>query len=257
MTVVSEVEFRRLRADELRARATRDAVAIVPFAALEQHGPHLPVEVDSLLGGEVALRTARRMTARGTPAVVLPVVWTGISEHHMEFGGTITVDLATFAAVAEGICRSLVRHGFRRLVLLNGHGGNDSALRCITDDLTPKLGVPIIQTTYWHPTAPEIARVLETQSNVLHACEAETSMTMALRPELVARERIPAASQSMDDFATGPYRWRTLQAVSASGVIGNPAAATPEKGERLLEAISARLADLLCDADLWAAPWKG
>ena len=59
----------------------------------------------------------------------------------MSFGGTITLDLATFTALAEGICRSLVRHGFRRIVLLNGHGGNENALRCITDDLTPKLGV--------------------------------------------------------------------------------------------------------------------
>jgi hypothetical protein len=148
----TEVEFRRLRADELRARASADAVAIVPFGAIEQHGPHLPVEVDSLLGHDVALRTARKMAARAEPVVVLPMVWTGVSEHHMSFGGTITLDLATYAALAEGICRSLVRHGFRRLVLLNGHGGNDNALRCIADDLTPKLGVPIIQFTYWHPT---------------------------------------------------------------------------------------------------------
>jgi len=253
MTTAPEVEFRRLRADELRARAAADAVAIVPFGAIEQHGPHLPVEVDSLLGNEVALRTARKMAGRGEPVVVLPMVWTGVSEHHMSFGGTITLDLATYAALVEGICRSLVRHGFRRLVLLNGHGGNDNALRCITDELTPKLGVPIIQMTYWHPTSTEIGALLETQTALLHACEAETAMTMALRPELVAREKIPAASQAMDYVQPGPYRWRTLEAVSSSGVIGNPAAATPEKGELLLEAISTKLSDILCNAELWAA----
>ena len=256
MTVEPEVEFRRLRADELRARAAADAVAIIPFGSLEQHGPHLPVEVDSLLGGEVALRTGRKLAARGTPAVVLPVVWTGISEHHMDFGGTITLDLATYAALAEGICRSLVRHGFRRLVLLNGHGGNDNALRCITDDLTPKLGVPIIQFTYWHPTADLIAAELTSQTALLHACEAETAMTMALRPELVAHTRIPAASQAMEYVQPGPYRWRSLASVSASGVIGNPAAATPATGERLLDAISTRLADLLGNGELWATPWR-
>ena len=256
MTVQHEVEFRRLRADEVRGRAAANAVAIIPFGSLEQHGPHLPVEVDSLLGNEVALRTARKMAARGEPVVLLPAVWTGVSEHHMEFGGTITLDLATYAALAEGICRSLVRHGFKRLVLLNGHGGNDNALRCITDELTPKLGVPVIQFTYWHPTADLIAAELDTQTALLHACEAETAMTMALRPELVARERIPAASQAMEYVQPGPYRWRSLGAVSATGVIGNPAAATPEKGERLLDAISTRLADLLCNADLWAAPWR-
>ncbi len=252
----TEVEFRRLRADELRARAAADAVAIVPFGAIEQHGPHLPVEVDSLLGNEVALRTARKMAARAQPVVVLPMVWTGVSEHHMSFGGTITLDLATYSALAEGICRSLVRHGFRRLVLLNGHGGNDNALRCIADDLTPKLGVPILQFTYWHPTAAEIASVLETQTQLLHACEAETAMTMALRPELVARDRIPPASQAMEYVQPGPYRWRALGAVSSTGVIGNPAAATPDKGERLLEAISTKLSDILCNSELWAAPWQ-
>jgi creatinine amidohydrolase len=256
MPTVTEVEFRRLRADELRARAAGGAVAIVPFGAIEQHGPHVPVEVDSLLGNEIAIRTARKMAARGEPVVVLPMVWTGVSEHHMSFGGTITLDFSAYAALVEGICRSLVRHGFKRLVLLNGHGGNDNALRCLTDDLTPKLGVPIIQMTYWHPTGAEIAAVLETQTALLHACEAETSMTMALRPELVARDRIPAASQAMDYVQPGPYRWRTLEAVSGTGVIGNPAAATPEKGERLLEAISTKLSDILCNKDMWATPWR-
>jgi creatinine amidohydrolase len=252
MTSATEVEFRRLRADQLRAQAAADAVAIIPFGAIEQHGPHLPVEVDSLLGGEVALRTARKMAARGAPVVVLPVVWMGISEHHMSFGGTITLDLATYAALAEGICRSLVRHGFRRLVLLNGHGGNENALRCITDDLTPKLGVKIIEFTYWNAAAEAVAANLDTQTALLHACEAETAMTMALRPDLVAHDRIPPAGQAMEYVAPGPYRWRPLGAVSSSGVIGNPAAATADKGERLLEAIAARLADLLCNAELWA-----
>ncbi len=256
MSADTEVEFRRLRADQLRARAAANAVAIIPFGSLEQHGPHLPVEVDSLLGGEVALRSARKMAARGEPVVLLPTVWTGVSEHHMEFGGTITLDLATYTALAEGICRSLVRHGFKRLVLLNGHGGNDNALRCITDELTPKLGVPIIQFTYWHAAAEAIAAELETQTALLHACEAETAMTMALRPDLVAKDRIPAASQAMEYVQPGPYRWRTLAAVSGSGVIGNPAAASAAKGERLLEVISTRIADLLCNADMWAAPWR-
>jgi creatinine amidohydrolase len=254
--MIDEVEFRRLRADQLRDRAAADAVAIVPFGAIEQHGPHLPVEVDSLLGHEVALRTARKMAARGEPVVLLPMVWTGVSEHHMSFGGTITLDLPSYAALVENICRSLVRHGFRRLVLLNGHGGNDNALRSLTDELTPKLGVPIIQFTYWGPTRPEIASVLETQSALLHACEAETAMTMFLRPELVARDRIPQQSQAMDYVQPGPYRWRTLGAVSSSGVIGNPAAATPEKGERLLDVISTRLSDILCNRELWATPWR-
>jgi creatinine amidohydrolase len=255
-----EVEWRRLRADQLRALAARDAMVIVPVAALEQHGPHLPVEVDSVLGEQVALRTARKITAKGEPVTVLPVLWTGISEHHMSFGGTITLDLPTYAAVIEGICKSLLRHGFRRIVLLNAHGGNENGLRCIIDELTPRLRAPIVQFTYWYAAARPIAGILETQSALLHACEAETSMMMASRPDLVARDRIPLAKANTtpdvsDVVGEGVYSWRTIGARSSSGVIGNPEAASAEKGERLYEAISDTLCEKLCNPELWQLPW--
>src|SRR5574337_597779 len=108
----TEIEWRRLRADQLRERAGQDAIVILPVASLEQHGPHLPVEVDSLLGETVAQRAAHKMAARGQQALVLPVLWTGLSEHHMSFGGTVTLGLSAFYAVIEDVCRSLVRHGF-------------------------------------------------------------------------------------------------------------------------------------------------
>jgi creatinine amidohydrolase len=205
-----EIEWRNLRADQLRERT--GAMVIVPVAALEQHGPHLPVEVDTRLAETIALRTARKITARGDDALVLPVVWTGLSEHHMSFGGTITLDLPAFGAIIESICRSLLRHGFRRIVLLNAHGGNENALRTLTDELTPKLQVPIVQFTYWHAAAPAIAEILEAQTALMHACEAETSMMMAARPDLVATDRIPLAkanqtpNQNRACIAGGPLR---------------------------------------------------
>jgi creatinine amidohydrolase len=256
-----EVEWRKLRADQLREQAQQDAIIILPVAALEQHGPHLPVEVDSLLGEHVALRTARKAVANGTPTLVLPVLWTGISEHHMSFGGTVTLDFAAFNALVEGVVRSVLRHGFRRIVLLNAHGGNENALRTITDDLTPRLGVPIVQFTYWYAAAVAIAKILDTQGGLQHACEAETSMMMAVRPELVATDRIPLAkSNSTPDVGDvaggGVYRWRTIGSRSGSGVIGNPEAASAEKGERLFEAISDALAKKLCNAELWQLPWQ-
>lgn len=258
---MAEVEWRRLRADQLREQARQDAIVVLPVAALEQHGPHLPVEVDSLLGEVVALRTARKATAMGTPTLVLPVLWTGLSEHHMSFGGTVTLDFAAFSALVEGVVRSVLRHGFRRIVLLNAHGGNENALRTITDDLTPKLGVPIVQFTYWYAAAVAIAKILETQGGLQHACEAETSMMLAVRPELVAIDRIPLAKSNAtpsvsDVVGGGVYRWRTIGSRSASGVIGNPEAASAEKGERLFEAISDALAKKLCNAELWQLPWQ-
>jgi creatinine amidohydrolase len=251
-----ETEWRKLRADQLRDLSKRDAIVILPVASLEQHGPHLPVEVDSMLGETVAARTAAKIAARGQAVVVLPVLWTGLSEHHMSFGGTITLDNAAFAAVVEGVVRSALRHGFRKIVLLNAHGGNENALRSITDDLTPKLGVPIVQLTYWYAAAVAIAKILETQGGLSHACEAETSMMMAVRPELVAEDRIPLAkNNTAGDISAGVYRWRSIGSRSASGVIGNPEAATREKGERLFDAISTAVADKLCDKDLWDLPW--
>lgn len=257
----SEVEWRRLRADQLREMARADAIVILPVASLEQHGPHLPVEVDSMLGETVAVRAARKVAERGGHAVVLPVLWTGLSEHHMSFGGTITLGFPAFSAVVEDVCRSVLRHGFKRIVLLNAHGGNENALRTITDELTPKLGAPIVQFTYWYAAAVAIARILETQSALMHACEAETSMMLAVRPELVAMDRVGLAkANSSPDVADvvggGVYRWRTVAARSSSGVIGNPEAATAEKGERLFEAIATALADKLCNVDLWELPWQ-
>lgn len=256
-----EVEWRRLRADQLRALAAKDAIIILPVASIEQHGPHLPVEVDSRLGEEVANRTAHKVNAMGQHALVLPVLWTGLSEHHMSFSGTITLDNATFALLIEGVVRSVIRDGFKRIVLLNAHGGNENALRSITDDLTPKLGVPIVQFTYWYAAAVAIAKILETQGGLQHACEAETAMMMAVRPELVAEDRIPLAKVNMtpditDVVGGGVYRWRAIGARSASGVIGNPEAASREKGERLFESISDALADKLCNPELWQLPWQ-
>lgn len=255
------IEWRKLRADQLREQARRDAIVIIPVASLEQHGPHLPVEVDTILGETVAARTAEKVLSRGQPVLVLPVIWTGLSEHHMSFGGTITLDNPAFFAVVEGVVRSVLRHGFRRIVLLNAHGGNENALRTLVDDLTPRLGVPIVQFTYWYAAAVPIAKILETQGGLSHACEAETSMMMAVHPDLVAIDRIPLAkSNTTPDLADiaggGVHMWRSVGSRSASGVLGNPEAATAAKGEALFDAISTALADKLCNPDLWQLPWS-
>jgi creatinine amidohydrolase len=246
-----EVEWRRLRADELREAAKQDAIVILPVASLEQHGPHLPVDTDTTIGEAVALGTARRLTALGERALVLPVLWTGLSEHHMPFGGTITLGLQAFCGLIEDVCRSVVRHGFRRIVLSNSHGGNENALRTLTDELTVKLGVPIIQFSYPYAAQPAIAAILRTQGGVRHACEAETAMMLALRPELVASARIPPRADDASSSDSGLYRWRSFAVRTPTGVRGNPDAGTAEQGERLLAAIAETLAGKLADPELW------
>jgi creatinine amidohydrolase len=253
-----ELEWARLKASDLRALAERDAIVLVPVAAMEQHGPHLPVMVDSLLCAEVALRSARRVAAH-QPVVVAPTVWSGLSEHHMPFGGTFTLDFPTFFALLRCLCRSLVTHGFRRIFLLNGHGGNRFALRVIVDQLAGELGAALATATYWEPAAGAIARILEQQPGVQHACEAETAMVMALRPELVDEGRLAEAKFIEPPHAVtqrGAHLWRPFAARTPTGVLGDPTAASAEKGERLLDAAADAIAELLLHEGCWTPTAK-
>ena len=253
-----EVEWARLKAHELRGMASDNAVVIVPVAALEQHGPHLPVMVDARLAGEVGRRAALRAAAGGVPSLVLPVIWHGLSEHHMSFGGTVTLDTRSFALVVRGVVDSVARQGFSRILILNGHGGNIVAAQVAAQDLALEFGLPVVAATYWLEAAERFAGILEVQDNVLHACEAETSMMMVLEPDLVDGRDLEAARGPIDprflNVGANSYRWRALHQVTGNGVIGDPSAASPGKGERLLEAAAQAVCDLICDPDTFAPP---
>jgi creatinine amidohydrolase len=251
-----EVEWAKLKARELRDLAAQGAIVVLPVAAMEQHGPHLPVMVDTLLCGEVARRAAERASGRH-PVVVAPTVWSGLSEHHMPFGGTFTLDFATFRSLIECLCRSLERHGFRRVLLLNGHGGNVAALRVVVDELR-HLDLRLLTATYWLVDPLAISEILERQSGVQHACEAETSMVMALRPELVDESQLEAArcvdpgqvaGGAQAVFSRVAFKERT-----PTGAVGDPTAASAEKGLRLLEASATAVAGVLSNDALWALP---
>jgi creatinine amidohydrolase len=248
-----EVAWARLTAAEVQARAAPGTVAIIPVASVEQHGPHLATGVDMWLATEVAERTARKLKAAGTEALVTPCVWSGLAEHHMAFGGTLTLDEEGFAAVVGGIARSVARHGFRRIALLNGHGGNIEAIATAAIVLTRSLGVPVVGATYWNASADLFAAILETQTNVMHACEAETSMMMAIQPGCVREADITRAvpTRFAPPAPPGFKRHRTFAEMTDTGVLGDPRAATPAKGERLFEAASTRLAAELARPELW------
>jgi hypothetical protein len=118
--------------------------------------------------------------ARAEPIVVAPAIPFGMSEHHVSLGGTITLDFATMQALLNAVCESAIRQGFRRICILNGHGGNIAAVETIATELTIRHRLPIAAATYWQLAPQEIASLLERQGAVLHACEAETSMILAL-----------------------------------------------------------------------------
>jgi creatinine amidohydrolase len=256
---MTQLEWWRLKASELNALARQDAAVIVPVASTEQHGPHLPTQVDCLLVGEIARRAAAR-ASKTLPVVITPVVWTGLAEHHMSLGATISLDYSEFFAVLKGICRSVVRHGFRKILLLNGHGGNIAALTVAVNELAVQLNAPIATTTYWLLAQPAFAGILERQANVRHACEAETSMVLALEPSLVdmllAQNAVGPTAREVVDVVGSPaaHRWQSFKSRTEHGAIGDPRAASAEKGERLLEAAAEAVGKLIANQEFWALP---
>lgn len=258
MSQTPEVDWSRLKAHELRALAAQDAVVILPIASIEQHGPHLPVMTDTRLGHEVNIRAARKAHAT-RPVVVAPVVWSGLSEHHMPFGGTLTLRPATFRALIRDLIDALIRHGFHDILISNSHGGNQVAMQQICDELSPGLNATLVGTTYVSEAGESLSRHLEDQPGVMHAGEAETSMMMVCEPDLVDTADLATIADGMASggflkAGQASYRWRPYGHVTANGMAGNPARATAEKGEAMLEAAAEALAALIRDPRTWAAP---
>ncbi|MEX0286354.1 MAG: creatininase family protein [Paracoccaceae bacterium] len=254
-----EVDWSRLKAQELRTLANENAVVILPIASIEQHGPHLPVMTDTRLGFEVAIRAARKAYDR-RPTVVAPVVWSGLSEHHMPFGGTLTLSHATFRAVIKDLIEALMRQGFRDILISNSHGGNIVAMNQIIDELAPEVEATLVGTTYPMEAGEALNDLLEDQKTIQHACEAETSMMMACEGDLVDTSDLASLANNSDDGPTflkagkASYRWRPFTHLTGNGVAGIPEKATAEKGEAMLEVSAEALADMIADPATWAAP---
>lgn len=263
---MATLEWARMTAPELKQLAARDALVVLPVASLEQHGPHLPTAVDTLLATEVSLRAARLVAAR-EPVVVLPCQWMGMSEHHFPYGGTVSLDYATFAAVLGCIARSLKACGFRRLFVVNGHGGNTDPLAVAVRELALQLEMAIAGATYWVVAAAAVGAILERQKSIQHACEGETAMMMVVAPGLVRHDLLEQAASGPGSIPSGEIagvtspdgpgvqRFRSFaERAPVTGVRGDPRAATPEKGEALLQAVAANLAAAMGNPALWTAP---
>jgi creatinine amidohydrolase len=261
------MRWEELSVPEIDALDREHAVLMLPLGSVEQHGRHLPVGTDTMLATELAVAAADRCSG---PAVVLPPPWYGLSAHHMRFPGTITLTVTTMLALVEDIVASLVAHGFRRIVLVNGHGGNSG----VVDVLATTLGhryygrARIAGLTYFHLAAEAIARLrVSTRGGMGHACEFETAMMQHVHPGLVVMSR---AETTYPDTGTeyvgtdllGGSRVRTYNDfgdLSPSGTLGDPLLASPEAGARFHEAVTAELVKFLEDFARWTipAPAKG
>jgi creatinine amidohydrolase len=232
------------------AALPRDTPVVFPIAALEQHGPHLPVFTDSLLLGEVVRRAEARLADH---VLFAPVLWLGNSDHHLDFPGTLSAPPRTYLDLLSGVAGNFLRHGFRRLVFLNGHGGNDVPGRQAVFELRQQHrqrdDLLLLLATYWNLATPA-GDIDLVQSEMGHACEWETSMILRIAPHLVGEHRNLPPVDSAAPFQPGFRGWTTRER-SAEGYIGRPDAASAEKGERLLRGFSDGVADFLERVRRW------
>jgi creatinine amidohydrolase len=247
------VMWKELTAAELRDKAKAGAVVLLPVASIEQHGPHLPVGVDTILC-EGVCKVAAEAIAGELPIVVAPTLWCGMAEHHMSYGGTFTLDIPTYRAVLLCLLKSVERHGFRRVLIVNGHGGNIAALAAFLPDIAREASnLQVRATTYFELAQPAMPAILEDQERVRHACEGETSMMMALVGETVRRDKLPEARGPAHStpHPVGVGRYRSFRDFSSSGVVGDARRASKEKGDRLVAACRDAIMEVLRDPETW------
>ncbi|MGW4774239.1 creatininase family protein [Nocardia sp. NPDC004278] len=246
---MSEIHWNRMTAPTLRQRAAQGAPVLLPVGSTEQHGPHLPTGVDDFLSAEACRRAAAIMVANNRPVVVAPSLWCGLAQHHMEFGGTFTLTLATYHLLLRDLCQSVLTAGFTKILVVNGHGGNVTALNALSNELSEELSATIAVTSYFTAAQTRTAEVLDTQDTLMHACEGETSMMMAIAPELVDLTQLPNATGPDIVLQSAPdrivYTPRSFKHVTPSGVAGDARAATAQKGEAILDASAQAIAEWL------------
>ncbi len=241
------------------AALSKDTPVVIPIAALEQHGRHLPVFTDSLLLGEVIRRVSQRLSDR---ILFAPLTWLGNSDHHLDFAGTLSAPPRVYIDLLVALCENFVHHGFRRIVFLNGHGGNDVPGRQAVFELRQRhrqrKDLLLLFATYWSLGArPSDSDARIKQAEMGHACEWETSMILRLDPALVGDYQQAAAVDMTASFTPAARGWTTKDR-SEPGHIGSPHLATAEKGETLFELFADDATRLLERVVNWdGSSWGG
>lgn len=228
-------------------------VVIVPVGSCEQHGPHLPIDTDTYDAFWLSMEAAQKAQC----ALVAPPIYYGVSSHHMDFPGTITLTPHTLEQLTYEVSCSLTKHGFKKILFENGHGGNTPALEAAAQRIkTDTNAFVAIDTVSLIPDF--IEKHIETPYDA-HAGEFETSTTLANREKFVVKDRIkkPRITLPKSKYTkiglkeTGPkvsWSFKTRE-ISETGVIGDPTKATKEKGEKAWKLAIERLADLIKELD--------
>jgi creatinine amidohydrolase len=225
----------------LRQVPRDSTVVIAPIAACEQHSRHLPTYTDTILVTAVAEGVEQRLPRQ---VLLLPSQWMGASSHHLRFGATLSAEVDTHITMLYDLLTPLLEDGYQRLMLLNGHGGNIDTLRVALRRLQPRYRDRLLTgASYWEIAEKELASLGEgSRKSMGHACEYETSMILALRPDLVRRDEIKDDPANDDPALRGLYIAEDMYQRTDHGAVGFPQLATPEKGRAFLNAAIDRTA---------------
>jgi creatinine amidohydrolase len=218
---------------------------ILVAASIEQHGPHLPTGTDTIIGYALAQGIARKLGN----ALVAPVLRPGLSRHHMDFPGTMTLRIKTFVKVIEEYCFSLQHHGFKNVILFVSHGGNSDVLKGVIPSIAKKCA-PALQILFVYPVEKNLVYLqdylnkkgISPERAGVHAGFSETSMMLALRPDLVAMGKARPGlvekefyrpenleKSKMESFVHG------IKSLSANGILGDPTGSDSDTGKAILE----------------------
>jgi creatinine amidohydrolase len=238
------MRFHELTWPLLRQVPRDTTVVVAPIAACEQHARHLPTFTDTLLVTAVAEGLEQRLPEQ---VLLLPTQWLGASGHHLRFGATLSAEVDTHIDLLCDLLRPLLDDGYKRLLILNGHGGNIDtmhvALRRLQTRYTDRQ---LAAASYWEIAEQELAALAEGPRKLMgHACEFETSMVLALRPELVRRDEIQDDPPPPEPSLRGLYLAEDMKQRTDHGAVGYPELATAEKGRALLAAAVERAVEVV------------
>lgn len=235
--------------------ATQDWIAVLPLAATEQHGPHLPFETDALIA-EAYLARVRELLPETVPATFLPIERVGISTEHIAYPGTKT--LTTEAALARwtALADEVAQRGLRKLVIVTSHGGNSAAMALIAQDLRAKHAMLAVTTSWSRFGTPDGLLPADELRFGVHGGAVETSIMLAAFPEHVRKDRI-AHFESAERKMTQDFRWLSAsrpapfawaaQDLNPAGVVGDATLASAEKGRALIDHGAHAFVELLAD----------
>lgn len=254
--------WHELTTEEVQARIADDPVVLLPLAAVEQHGPHLPLCTDAVIGRGI-VDAVLDAVAPEMPVLTLPLQPFGTSDEHGSFPGTVSLDPATLESFLVDAGASLARAGVRRLVVANSHGGNRAVLDTAGLRLRRMFDMLVVKASYFRLPRPTDIELPDGEwEHGLHGGAVETAMMLHLRPDLVRADevrRFPSLGEELEGELThvgpegaAPFSW-SAEDLAAAGVVGDATLADADMGRRLVAHYGACLADVLRDAHRFPA----